>query len=49
LLHDGASVDEVATFLVDAETHMGLAANTDLDRLVAAKLIDWYGEQMRGA
>jgi hypothetical protein len=48
LLRAGASADELATFLGDAETHMGLAPNKDLDRLVATKLIDWYGEEMRG-
>jgi hypothetical protein len=48
LLSEGASPDELATFLGEAETHMGLAPNADLDRLVATKLIDWYNEEMRG-
>jgi hypothetical protein len=48
LLRESASADELATFLGDAETQMGLAPNNDLDMLVATKLIDWYGEEMRG-
>lgn len=38
---------ELAAFLGEAETHMGIAPNVELNTLVATKLLHWYGEAMR--
>jgi hypothetical protein len=47
LLREGASANDLANFLGDAEAHMGLTPNKDRAHLVATKLADWYGEAMR--
>jgi hypothetical protein len=46
LLREGASADDLANYLCEAEAHMGLTPIKDRARLVATKLLDWYGEAM---
>jgi hypothetical protein len=50
LLREGLSEDQLATFLADARTGaMGLPADPDEDRRVAAVVHAWYLEARRGA
>jgi hypothetical protein len=47
MLREGAAKGELAAFLGEAETHMGIAPNVELNTLVATKLLDWYEETTR--
>jgi hypothetical protein len=50
LLREGVSEDQLATFLTDARTGaMGLAADPDADRRVAALVHGWYLDARRDA
>jgi hypothetical protein len=50
LLREGVSEDEVATFLADARTGaMGLPADPEEDRRVAAVVHAWYLDARRAA
>jgi hypothetical protein len=49
MLREGASEAELANYLGEAEAHMGLRPNDELDRLAANKLVEWYGDEMQRA
>lgn len=44
MLREEAGKAKLAAFLADAEHRMGLSGNSELDELVATKLIEWYTE-----
>jgi hypothetical protein len=48
MLYEGATKRELAAFLGDTESGMGLEPNGELDAFVATKLLDWHGEAVRG-
>jgi hypothetical protein len=47
LLRESGRKADLAELLGDAEGHMGLAGNDELNELVASKIVNWYAEAMR--
>jgi hypothetical protein len=46
MLLEGSSEAELASYLSQAQTHMGLCPNNEIDKLTATKLAEWYRDEM---
>jgi hypothetical protein len=47
MLREGQSEEQIAAFLGQAESGMGMVPRPEFDAFVAAKLLSWFAEAMR--